>query len=106
MPGSEGNGHYGARFDRLDSEIEGIKDSLASAINDLKEAVYADQRATDGVAKELRGLATAIATWAKTAETVIPIRAVFWLFVIMVLGLIGVEGVKQISPFMKFLIGG
>ncbi len=99
----EGNGHYLERFNKIDSELDSIKDSLASAIVDLKEAVYADQRATSDVAKELRGLATAISAWAKTAETVIPIKAVFWLFIIMILGLIGVEGVKQIAPFANFL---
>lgn len=107
------NGHYDNRFDALDKEIGEIKDSLASAIIDLKNALMANKAAKEKeteVVKDLvlviRELVNKVSTWTLVAQTVIPIRAVFWMFTIVILGLIGIEGMKQIGPIIKYLLGG
>lgn len=59
-------------------DVLGIKDDLAISLNRVADA--------------LNILNTKFDQFIKVAENSIPIKAVFWMFLILILGLVGVEG--------------
>lgn len=85
---AESNGVYkiNDRFDKLDKEMLDMKDDLSGAIRELTEAV--------------RTLNIHFSTFINVAQTAIPIKAVFWMFFILVLTIGGIEGVKHLPKFL------
>ena len=80
---AEMNGHYKEQLNRIQADVNEIKDDLSHSIDKLTEAVH--------------GLTGKFDAWMRVAEQSIPIKAVFWMFLIMVLALVGVEGVKYLA---------
>lgn len=70
------------RFDRLDHEIQDLRDDLATSVRELTTAVTR--------------LADKVDAFALVASTSVPIKIIFWMFGILVLALAGVEGVQAL----------
>ena len=114
------NGSYpfNERFKKIDDELDEIKDSLAAAIKGLTESIT---HQSDVTADVIRGLTTSITRQSDTtahletklgllvdkvsmaidvAKTSIPIKAVAWMFLIILLFVVlliaGIEGVKAL----------
>ena len=87
---NNGNLHdFNKRFDHLDKEAGAMKDDLAKAIKDLTAA--------------LNTLNIQFSTFINVAQSAIPIKAVFWMFFILVLTIGGIEGIKHLPKFMGLL---
>lgn len=88
---AENNGAYkfNERFDKIDREMVEMKDDLASAIRELTEAV--------------KTLNIHFTTFITVAQTAIPIKAVFWMFFILVLTIAGIEGIKLLPKWVGIL---
>lgn len=80
MGGSE-NG-YEEGFNKIQSDIHGMRDDLSRAIIELTNAV--------------NRLGDRFDTFLNIAQNSIPIKAVMWMFFVLVIGLVGVEGCKFI----------
>lgn len=80
---AEGNGYYKEQLSKIQSDVTEIKDDLSHSIDRLTDAVHA--------------LTSKFDAWMRVAKQSIPIKAVFWMFLIMVLGLTGIEGVKYLA---------
>lgn len=78
----ESNGYY-KEIVAIKADVKEIKDDLSQSIDNLTTAVHA--------------LTSKFDNWIHVAEQSIPIKAVFWMFLIMVLGLVGTEGVKALA---------
>ena len=84
----EGNGIQ-KELEKIQAGVDEIKDDLSHSINSLAIAV--------------NGLTAKFDNWIRVAENSIPIKAVFWMFLILVLAMVGVEGVQA---FAKVYLGG
>jgi hypothetical protein len=77
-PGSS-NGFY-KDIEDIKHDVKEIKDDLSHSIDRLTEAVV--------------GLTNKFDQWVRVAEHSIPLKAVFWMFVILVLVMTGERGVE------------
>jgi len=77
-----GNGYH-QDIERIKKDVGEIKTSLTDSIDNLTTAVQA--------------LSTQFGAFIRVAENSIPIKAVFWMFLILVLAMVGVEGVKALA---------
>lgn len=81
---STGNGYY-KDIQQIKDDVSEIKDDLSSSIDRLTTAV--------------NGLTMKFDAWIHVAENSIPLKAVFWMFVILVLAMTGVEGLNALLKF-------
>lgn len=76
---TQGNGYY-KEIQEIRSDVKDIKDDLSHSIDKLSEAVNA--------------LCIRVDSAIQVAQNVIPIKAVMWMFGILVITMLGVEGVQ------------
>lgn len=81
---STGNGYY-QDIKKIKEDVSEIKDDLSGSIDRLTVAVNA--------------LTTKFDTWIHVAEHSVPLKAVFWMFIILVLAMTGVEGLQALLRF-------
>lgn len=82
----EGNGYYKdpwSKLEKIDSGVEEIKTELSKSI--------------DGLALAVTNLSNKFDLWMNIAANQVPLKAVFWMFFIVVLSMVGVEGVKYLA---------
>lgn len=79
----EGNGIYREQLRKIEAGLDQIKDDLSHSVDKLALSVDALTHRIDAAMR--------------IAETVIPIKVVFWMWAIMLVGLVGVEGVKYLA---------
>lgn len=100
------NGLYKIRFDKIDKELDEIKDHLAEAIMKLSTSLDTSTRnlveTQSKLTATIDGLSSNLKLFMDIAQNSIPIKAVFWMFLILVLTIAGVEGIKHLS-ITKFL---
>ena len=94
------NGVY-RKLEIIENDVKDIRDDLATAVNLLTSAVNAQTKALEAHTTAVNNLSYKFDTFIHVAQNSLPIKAVFWLLLIIVLALVGVEGVKQISPIMR-----
>ncbi len=103
---TEQNGFYKHRFDKIDQDIDELKDHLASAILKLSTTLDTSTRnlaeTQNKLTDTIQRLSDNLKMFMDIAQSSIPIKAVFWMFLILVLTIAGVEGIKHLS-ISKFL---
>jgi K+-sensing histidine kinase KdpD len=108
------NGSYDGRFNRIEDQLGDIKDNLAMAVAGLTEAIketsHQSKESHQDVQEVVRELAAAVQAlnqhftiYINIAQNAIPIKAVMWMFLILVLTMAGIEGLKLIPKFWGIL---
>lgn len=69
-------------FDQVSEELEDVKHSLTDSIEGLSSAI--------------RMLSTKIDTLVTMYQHAVPIKVVWWMFIILLASLLGVEGIKEV----------
>lgn len=102
---SEPNGAYkfNERFDKVDRQLIELKDDLAGAIRELSNSIAKQSVATESLGKTVSTLTTQFTTFLNIAMNAIPLKAVFWMFGILVLTIGGIEAVKVASKMFGVL---
>lgn len=98
-----GNGIYKLmekRFGDVDKELTELKDDLANAIRELSVAIIKQSTATESLEKTVATLATQFSTFLTIAANAIPIKAVGWMFLII---LVFIGGLKGFEHFDKII---
>jgi len=99
------NGSYDKKFDQIEEQLLDLKDNLAMAVAGLSEAIRESSMQSKESHKEVLGVVTALTDAVKSlnhhfsiyinvAQNAIPVKAVMWMFGILVLTMAGIEGLK------------
>lgn len=106
---SEGNGIYKLteRFDKVDKELLDLKDDLANAIRELSVNIGKQSESTSHLTDTVTTLATQFSSFLQIAANAIPLKAVGWMFgivlVFVLVLLTGIEGLKHLPKLMGIL---
>ena len=117
MAETNGAHDFSRRFDRVDRELVELKDDLAKAIRELTaainnqahvgaqqaEATNLQAQATEALAEKVMTLSTQFSSFLSIEANAIPIKAVFWMFLILILTIGGIEAIKFAPKFMGVL---
>lgn len=108
---TEGNGIYKfveKRFNDVDKELLDLKDDLAHAIRELSGSIEKQSDSTTKLTETVGTLATQFASFLHIAANAIPLKAVGWMFAIIlvfvVLLLAGIEGVREMAKFWRIAL--
>ena len=104
------NGNYDGRFNRIEGQLGDLKDNIAMAVAGLTEAIKEtseqsreSHRDVEAVVKELAKAVQALnqhfTVYINVAQNAIPMKAVMWMFGILVLTMAGIEGLKLLPRF-------
>lgn len=88
------------RFDRVDKELNDLRDDLADAVRSLTNAVLSQADATKNTNAAITRLADRFDLLMQATKETIPIRMVFIMFVIVILCIGGVEAIKAAPKFL------
>lgn len=99
------NGNYDSRFSRIEGQLGDIKDNLVMAVAGLTEAIKEtslqskeSHKDVESVVKELAKAVQALnnhfTVYINVAQNAIPVKAVMWMFLILVITMAGIEGLK------------
>ena len=100
---AEPNGIYKLekRFDKVDEELNDLKDDLAKAIRGLSMSIDRQSTSILSFDSTVDKLNTKFESFLHIASNAIPIKAVGWMFAIIlifvVLLIAGIEGIKVLS---------
>lgn len=86
---------YDFRFNKIDDDLADIRDHLAKTLQQTNESI-------DRLSKSIDKLNLSFDAFLLFAQNNIPVKVVFWMFLILVLTIAGVEGIKHLS-MSKFL---
>lgn len=99
---SEPNGYY-ERFDRVDRELTDLKDDLAAAIRELSSSIVSQSVATQSLERTVGTLAMQFSTFLTIAANAIPIKAVGWMFLIILIFIGGLKGFEHFDKIIGLL---
>ena len=95
--------HVDSRLDKVDKELIDLKDDLASAIRELAKSITGQSEATIALEKAVNTLTNQFCTFLAIASNAIPIKAVGWMFLIILVFIGGLKGFDHFDKIISML---
>jgi type II secretory pathway component PulL len=99
------NGNYNERFTNIDKELEELKDSLAEAIRGLTGSITKQSESTGRLETSITLLTSQVTAAISVAQNSISLRAVIWMFLILVISILLILGGVEALKVMPKLVG-
>jgi hypothetical protein len=99
--GSNGTNGYYKELRAIQAGVDEIRDDLSRSVDTLTVAVTNLTAQVSNLTAQFSSLTNQFTQLIRAAENVIPIKAVMWMFGILVLTMVGVEGVVTLAKYSK-----
>jgi hypothetical protein len=95
---------FNERFDKVDKELIELKDDLAAAIRELSSSIGKQASATEMLEKTVGSLSVQFHTFLNIAANAIPLKAVSWMFgIVLIFILVLISGIEALKHMPKLL---